>query len=193
MRIGIDMDGVAVETFQGFLDFYNEKFGAKFKLQDIDNHHIWPILGISRKKAVELMEEYFFSDSFKDLEVAEGMVEVIDELGENELFIVTSRPKKFEMQTLQFLDKYFKNINFEVLHTNDFHSENNSKSKAEICLEKEIDVFIEDCAEYSNEVAAKGVKVLLINKPWNEKVKVVEGVKRVGNWKDILEKIKNEC
>ena len=55
MKIGIDMGGVVMDTFEGFLEFYNGKFNSDFKIENFTEHGIWPTLRISREKAVKLM------------------------------------------------------------------------------------------------------------------------------------------
>ncbi|MBS3088845.1 hypothetical protein J4402_03635 [Candidatus Pacearchaeota archaeon] len=192
MKIGIDVDGVIVDTFGGFLEFYNERFNSNFKTEDLIDYHIWPILGISRDKNDELIEEFMLSKSFGLMEPADGMKDAIENLSGNEFFIITSRPKKLNKLTSAFLKRHFDKVDFRIFHTNDFHSENRGQSKAEICLEKSLDIFIEDCAKYANECAEKGIRVFLINKPWNKNEEIIDGVVRVSGWKEILEKIKNE-
>ena len=46
--------------------------------------------------------------------------------------------------------------------------------------------LIEDAAEHANDCAEKGIKVILINRPWNLNERVHPNVKRAENWEEVL-------
>jgi len=50
---------------------------------------------------------------------------------------------------------------------------------------------IEDNQDYALSVAQKGIKVLLLNQPWNANFEAHENMKKVNNWEEILRFISN--
>ncbi len=191
MKIGIDLDEVIVEFVRGYLKLYNLKYKKNILFENIFSYNLWESLGISKEEAVQLADEYYTSEDFENIEFVKDVKESLQKLSKNnKLFIITSRHVKIKEKTKIFLKKIFPLINFEVIHSGDFFDWQ-GKSKAEICMEKGLDVFIEDRKEYALECAKKKIKVFLLDKPWNRNV-ANENMTRVYNWNEILDKIGEE-
>jgi uncharacterized protein len=123
-----------------------------------------------------------------DLEVIEGSIEGLDLLDKNhELIFITSRHISNKEQTHAFFKKYFPNKEFKIIFSGDAWG--NAKSKAEICVEEGCDLMIEDNHKYALSCAEKGIKSILIEKPWNKEKEDNENIIRVKDWKEILEKV----
>lgn len=65
-----------------------------------------------------------------------------------------------------------------------------NKSKSEICGELGISIFIEDNSSYALDCAKKGIKVLLLDKPWNKNYEKHPNIIKVNSWEEILERLK---
>ena len=66
------------------------------------------------------------------------------------------------------------------------------KNEAEkYCKEKGINLIVEDRLETVEDCVSLGMKAILINRPWNQKENLDQGIKRVEGWKEILEILKN--
>jgi uncharacterized HAD superfamily protein len=61
-----------------------------------------------------------------------------------------------------------------------------SREKCEICLEKNIDIMIEDNLHYALQNANKNITTYLIDRPWNQDGQLPELIKRVYSWNEIL-------
>lgn len=189
MKIGIDLDEVVVEFARGYLKLYNLKYKRNILFENIFSYNLWEPLGISREEVFQLADEYYNSEDFESIEFIKDAKEALQKLSKNnKLFIVTSRPVKIKEKTEIFFKKNFPFINFDIIHSGDLF-DGQGKPKAEICMEKGLDVFIEDRKEYALECAKKKIKVLLFDKPWNKNCKTPENIIRVYNWKEILDKI----
>ncbi|MFH1425402.1 MAG: hypothetical protein ABIG28_01575 [archaeon] len=192
MKIGIDLDEVVVNFLPDFLNFYNFKTGKTVLFEDFSSYNFWEIFGGTREEAISLVYEFYDTNSFNNIGLVDGADEAIKALSEgNDLFFITSRPRRIKSQTEDFLKKYFSDVSFEVVYSGDFF-EGNGKSKAEICEELGIDYFVEDNKDYAFKCAEKEVSVFLLNKPWNQSERLHHKIKRVDNWKNILEAIRNE-
>jgi len=191
MKIGIDIDDVLAEFARGYLEKYKEKYGKEVKFEDIFSFDLWKPLGISKQESIELADSYYDSPEFDNIDLVEGAFEIIKKLNkEHKLFFITSRPLKIKDKTNLFLNKYFSDINFELVFSNDFFG-SQRKSKSEICRELGIGLLIEDNKSYSLDCAKKGIKVFLFDKPWNKNFEH-ENVERVYSWNEILERLKVE-
>lgn len=188
MKIGIDLDDVVVDFFPSFLNFYNAEYEKNFRFEDINNYHIWEVgIGENKEEAIALVDEFYDSSWFEKIPVVEGAEKGVEELLrlDKKLKIITSRPLRFREKTNNFFKRYFSDLKLGIYYSSGLHQQGGTK--ADICKREGIDIFIEDCLKYAEECAENGVRVLLLDKPWNQ-----EGngkVERVYNWDEILEKI----
>lgn len=189
MKIGVDIDDVIVNFNKGFLDFYNAKFNTNFCLEDLHTWRLDKALGISLDKAVLHVEEFFNSENFHQMIFLENAKESLQDLLDfHEIFFITARQKEVKEQTEKFFESHFPEKDYNLLFSGgEVWSE--GKSKDEICEELKIPLLIEDRKEYAFNAAQKGIKVLLLDKPWNQGVEH-ENIMRVNDWKEILEKIR---
>jgi uncharacterized protein len=182
MKIGIDVDEVLCELLDGFLKFYNEKYGRKFAREDFLDYHFEKLNGGTQEDVDKLLEEYGYPS---DIDVVTGAVESLKNLsGYHELIVLTARYPKFKEKTEEFLNKNFGDIFSDVLYTGEIYLKHGT-TKADLCCEKNIDVMIDDNKTFACEIAEKGVHVLLLNKPWNQGVEH-ENITRVDDWDECL-------
>jgi uncharacterized HAD superfamily protein len=178
MIIGIDVDDVLVEYVKAFLRFYNERNKTNLTYEDFTN--------ISN--SVDKDNSFFNSNYFKDMEICWGARTVIKELAKkNNLFIVTARQKEWKEHTDQFIQKNFPNCFKGIFYAADIHG--GGKKKAEIY--DGMDIVIEDNKGHALECAKSGMKVFLIERPWNIGVEN-ENITRVSRWEDILKILEKE-
>jgi len=81
-------------------------------------------------------------------------------------------------------------MNFELIFSSNPYIKTKGKTKGEICKELGIDFMIEDSVEHSEICAKEGIKVFLLNKPWNKNCIDHENIIRVKSWNEILDKLK---
>ena len=62
------------------------------------------------------------------------------------------------------------------------------EEKYRACIEKKVDVMIDDRPEIVTYLAAKGIKVMMMDAPYNQQV-VGDNIIRVFGWDDIYQKI----
>ncbi len=189
MKIAIDIDEVILEFLESFLEFYNSKYGKNFKKEDFKSYVFEETLGGSHEEIVELIKEFGYNNKINFVEDALESIKAISE--NHEVFIITARHPMFKQKTNDFFKKHFGDIFNEILYTGEAF-EKQGITKADLCKSLNIDFIIEDNYIFSSEYAKKGIKVLLLNKPWNKDSKVFDNIFRVDSWKEILEKINSE-
>ena len=189
MKIGIDVDEVIVEFLESFLEFYNSSYNKNFKKEDFYVYLIEEIIGGTPDDAVQLLDEYGYN---KEVKLVEGAFRAIKELSKShELIILTARHPKYKEITNNFLKKYFGDIFLDILYTGEIFVKEGI-TKADLCKNFNIKLIIEDNMVFSFECAKKGIKVFLLDKPWNQNYKEHENISKVYHWNEILEKLKGD-
>jgi len=188
-KIGVDIDEVLVESAKKYLGFYNSKYDKNVQLKDVFSYNLWEPLGITKEESLKLADELYDLDFFENTELVKGAGEGINKLAKNnDLFVITSRPLHIKEKTEIFLKKNFPDTPLKVFHSKDL-LDNQSKSKSEICRELGVEIIIEDHKDHALDCAENGIKVLLLDKPWNQNIKH-ENITKVYNWDEILEHLK---
>ena len=189
MKIAIDLDDVIADFTRAFLEFCNLQFNKNLKFEDWKRYHFSEVFGGTEEDELEVVKEFFRSGWTEKFDFIDGAKKAIEELsGENELIIITSRLEEFREKTKEFLTQHFSDISFKIIHSKN-PKEEPGKTKADFCKALGVGVIIEDHDKYALECAEKGIKVLMLDKPWNRNCKEHENIIRVRDWNEILEKI----
>ena len=170
--IAVDLDDVLSAGAQGFVDFSNKRWGTNLSVDDFTERwaEIWEVdLGEEKRRADDIYE----SRIIKHYAKLDKSKHVLDKLSEDyRLVVLTSRVKRMEADTLDWLDKHFGKI-FEEVHFSGFYDNLTSKShlytKAELSLEIGADYLIDDQLKHSFAAAEAGIEALLFgNYKWNQ-------------------------
>lgn len=190
LKIGVDIDEVIVNQLEQVIAFYYSKTGKYVPLDNFFSYNWWEVWGVSKDEAIKIDKDFKASSYFENLSLIEGAREAILKLSlSHEVFFITSRSLLFKDKTENFIKKNFPNNQFEIIFSSDFHIENPGKTKSDLCKELNLNFLIEDNSEYALQSAKEGIKVFLLNKPWNKGVSH-KNLFRVKDWGEILEKIK---
>ena len=189
-RIGIDVDEVLAEHLDKLIEFLEIEKNIFIKRDDFFSYY-WPdVLKISLEEAINIDEEFKESDFFETILPLKNSKDIIENLKNNhELFVITARPIEFKEKTEKWINNYFEDYFEEIIHSScpEFF-DGVKKTKSEICLEKNIDIIIEDSKKTSLDCASKGIKVLLLDNYWNQNCEH-ENIIRVKDWNEIKKKI----
>ncbi len=189
MKIGLDMDEVLAEFMGGFCEFYNSKFSTDISSLNLKRYAISPLVGGTHEDGLKLVDDFHDSEFFDRMTLVEGAREALSLLGGHELIVVTARPRGFKEKTDKFLKTNFPDNTFRVFYSSEVHGHEGTKTKEEICNELGIKILVEDNGEYAPKYARSGIKVLLLDKPWNRDCEEHENIIRVSNWDEVVEKI----
>jgi len=187
MKIGIDFDDVITEFTDPLMSFYHEKYGKKVGRDEIKEWDWGLYWGIPKEEADKRVNEFHELHSIKNVNPLENAVSSLKKLiKNNELFIITGRPIIFKSKVESWLKHHIEN-ELRIIHAGEWHS-GQAASKSDICKELNISVLLEDAPNTAVDCANKGIRVILFDKPWNQKVKH-NNVIRVKNWKNALREI----
>jgi len=177
MKIGVDLDDNSFDFVGAYLLFHNETYKTNLKKEDF---RIYSFNGNRIRK-------FYNTSFFSEIKPFPGAAEVLQKLKENnELIVVTSRPITIKEKTFEQIYRHFPNTFSEVFFSSNHYTKakNSGKTKAEICLEKNVSLMIEDSLVYSKQCVEKGIKAILLDSFWNQNGDL-EGITRVKDWKEI--------
>lgn len=186
MRIGIDIDDTITNSWECLIPYYSKNFNIDEEVL----HKSKPYY--SSVSHLMTLDEYYkimlpiYDKVIPTVSIKEDVKETIDklyDLGCHVVFI-TSRgvdhtdPYK---DSIDYLNKY--HIKFDKVRTN-------SRDKAKVCLEENIDIFIDDSVRHCEEVSNAGIETLLFETYYN---KDYDKVKHMRDWNEIYEYLRKRC
>ena len=189
MKIAIDIDEVIVEFVERYLEFVAKKGLKKIRYEDVFSLNLWEVLEIKKELFIELLDKCDSIGYFDNVKFIKGAKESVNFLNENhDIIFITSRSKKRIKKTREFIFEEFSILGNKVFFSGDVVGK--GKNKDEICRDLGIKIIIEDSEEESLGYAKNGLRVLLLDKPWNQSVGH-ENVCRCGDWGEILERVED--
>ncbi len=192
MKIGIDLDEILAGFLEALVDYHNKTYKTFLKRSQFHSYDFWKVWGGNRNEAIQKVYDFHKSCHFSKIKPIPGAISGIEEIKENhELIIITSRQDYIAKETRAWIEKHFPNTFTKIHFTNHFAQKGKQKSKADICVEEQIDLLIEDHPEYAVECSSRKIKVFLLDNPWNKLQKMPKEVERVFSWQEIVKKIKS--
>lgn len=190
MNIGLDLDEVLADTIKSLLQWHNEIYETNFQRGAVTSYNLWKTWGGNREEAINKVYDFYQSAHFKKIQPVKDSQEGVKKLQlKNRIYVVTSRPHDIYNETLSWISEHFPNQFVEVKLTNQWAKKGKGKNKKDLCKELGIEVIVEDSLEYAQECSQSGIRVLLLDCPWN-KSKEIDRVKRVFSWREIIEELR---
>ena len=176
MRIGIDLDGVVIDTIKLMAEELSKHLGIQITTTDIIFH-----FNNFRKDAEDFIAknlDYFYNS----LDPIKGAVETINYLNKHhKVSIITAR----KIHAFDITEKWLikNSINYSNLCLT------NGSSKVKFCKQLGIDIIIEDSSPNALEISSSGIPVILITTEYNSNLKG-NMITHCKDWKEIRNAIK---
>ncbi len=171
--IGVDLDEVLSETIDGVLKFHNYQInGIPAHREDITDYYLWDIdkYGLNQEDGVKYFRT-FLDEAQKSEEIlpVKWAKEWLEKLKNDwwKIIIVTARREEIKDFTIHWLNEHFKWLRDEIFFASHFTV--NEINKSELCKQHWINIMIEDNLNYAIELANAGIKMYLLDKPWNKR------------------------
>ena len=190
MKIGIDLDGVVIDsetTFRTYEEIYdldklNDNNLINREEPKFQSRYNW-----TKEQEEQFIKNYFMTVS-KESPLMAGFIGVYNLLkNENiEFIVITARGgfiKEMEDDAKRLLDD--NNIKFDKYY---WHQDN----KVEICKRENIDLMIDDDYKIIKKLSENHIKSLYFRDTGLKKLEENEYIKEVNNWGDIYRYIKNK-
>lgn len=185
MKIGIDIDGVITHEKKGqqniwlraLNNYFEDNIKRKKNVYDFSKAYDLPLEDLREFLNNKIYEIY------SSVEISPNAKDVIDRLIKegHTIYLITARHKEFRPLTIKWLEQHQVNYNY-LYHEHD---------KAELAVENNIKLFIEDNKDNTKNLLDKNIPVLLVNKYHNQDLGDYDLLYRVNNWNDIEEILDN--
>ncbi|MDR2191080.1 MAG: hypothetical protein LBP53_08190 [Candidatus Peribacteria bacterium] len=169
MLIGIDCDEVLSDTMKQLLQlpFFTAK---NIQRKDITAYDLWQIskLGLTKEAAFQIFYELFASDDFRNIPPLPGAKETLQTWKSqgHTLVVITGRVSVFKERTKQWLHQHFPNLFDDILFSN--HLTDHEIPKSQLCMQKGIQVMVEDNLEFASDIARHHIPCFLLDQPRNQ-------------------------
>lgn len=184
--IGVDFDDVIVSTNHAMSLWHNRVYGTSYQKKDVLSWDLSVIWGCSHEETNSRIQEFFDSAEHAMTASITNAVESLRFLKDKEIHIVTARQEEFRAITLLLARQH---VPFLLDNFNFPNKASNKRTKAEVCLELGIEVFIDDHLDYARSIASAGIPVYLFDSPWNQTNVLPQNVERVYSWEEIVKKL----
>ena len=144
--------------------------------------------GGTKEEAIEKVDNHIKSRQILKVKPLKDSVECINILKKNnELILITLRPEHTtKKETEHWINKNFSDSFSKIYYSYNKVRKQEGKTKEEICLELNVNFLIEDNMDHALDASERGIKVLLIDSPWNKSKSLNKNITRVNSWKKIL-------
>lgn len=180
INIGIDIDGtLTVPDF--WINTMNNYFNKTIKYSEIKDYDWLDIYEIGVDEFEKFYREYGPTMHYEaDLRL--GAKEVVTDWSKKfSINYITARQKWLEETTKRWLQKHKLPGSPYVI---------GSHNKLPLAKKLNCEIFIEDNLSVASQLAKEGIKVFLIDCPYN-KGKLPKNIKRVSNWREIKKEVDN--
>lgn len=191
--IAVDLDDVLAAHVEAFVEFSNTRYATQITTEEYNDHwtNIWG--DMSHDEIVARAAEFHTHESVVMYDVKPGAQDAIAELArDNDLYIVTARPKQIVDASFEWLDIHFPGV-FKGVRFVPIWVPENTITKADICKEIGATFLIDDIPRHCDIAAHAGVTALLFGDySWNRNHDLLEGVVRCKTWADVLAVLENK-
>ena len=182
MKIGIDIDDTVLDFYPEFAKFCNENYG-----KNVTPHELaldfYDVLG-SKEEALSILRDFVDAGYGHTLKFFEDFKNIFSKLNENfEIVFITSRSYDFRDKTIEYFKKNLGEFDYKIYYARDY----DPKRKSFVCKNFDVDFLVDDLHFNAMDCAENGVKVLLLDKPWNQNCSEHENITRVKDWNEIME------
>lgn len=188
--IAVDIDEVTADFISYFIYFHNLMYKTSVTREEVSSYYLYEAFKTEKKEMGIRFDEFRSLKLLERLEPAEGAIEGIKELikmGFSPNF-VTARPLTIEKETRAWIKKHFKKIQTPLYFTHQAEGGRELK-KSVICKKIGAEVLIDDHIDNALDCAENGIKVFLMDAPWNQMEDLPGSIIRVKSWKEIIEKL----
>ncbi len=186
MIIAIDVDDVLARSAEAVIGYHNERFGTSHSAENLESYSLEKRWGCDREEAIRRVVLFAEEGGYESLEPRNDSLAAVKILAAHHTLIaLTARFSFLEETTRNWLSRHYPDCFTRVVVTN-FYGTGERTTKADVCLQTRARLLIEDNLEHALPAAAAGVRVLLLDAPWNRTADLPGNVTRVSSWEEIL-------
>jgi uncharacterized HAD superfamily protein len=191
--IAVDIDEVLADFIAYFVNYHNLTYRTRMTRDKVFSFSLHEVFEVTKEDITEKMIRFSSEGHDTKITLVPGAQEGIDALLKKgyELHLVTSRPEAIQKQTEGWIANHFpgKFTNLHHAFNPNIHKDGSKKKKWEICKEIGAGILIEDFLPNALGCVENGIKVLLMDTPWNQTDHLPENIIRVKSWEEITKKL----
>ena len=188
MKIGIDLDGVVIDsetTFRTYEEIFDIDFLKGNNLVNKEEPKFQARYNWTDKQEVEFIKKYFLTVS-KESNLMSGFIGVYNLLKKqgHEFVVITARGgflEEMKDDAIRLLDE--NNIKFDKYYWK-------QEDKLDVAKKEKIDVMIDDSYDVCKKLSSNGIKTIYFREKNMKKLEENENLKEVSNWGEIYRYIK---
>jgi len=188
--LAVDLDEVLAETVDEVLksNNYMIKWQAIYR-DDISDYYVSniPKYNLVKDEAIDFFWSVLWTPARENILPVKWAREKLKEFRGKwwKIVVVTARVEKISEYTHKRLDRYYNWIIDDVLFAN--HYSDKEVPKSVLCKNIWAKIMIEDNLDFAMELAQFGIKVYLLDKPWNRNYSPVthKWITKVYDWSEI--------
>lgn len=176
MIVGLDIDGVLADSVPAFLQLLNSVYDRHWTPDDITCYRFEDALGLTPDQMTFFWKLFARQGRWGKIKPCRGAIEFTLRLAKKHAIVcITGRPRHYvEIETRAWLRQH--HFAFDDLL---FLGNGNNKLETSREAGYRLDVLVEDSYEYGRPLADAGVKLLLMDYPWNRNVEPHPNIVRV--------------
>jgi uncharacterized protein len=184
MIIGVDIDGVVSDSYSFWLGELNRHYGKEIKeLHTYEMDLIYDVPWEEMNNFFISNVETLFMTPLPMPGAKEGL-EMLKANGHEILLVTARREVEEEDVTARWLSLH--GIPYDKLMLV------GERSKAEVCKEHSIELFVEDYDRNARAIDGIGIKTIILDASYN-RVELPESIMRCYSWNQIVEEIQDRC
>lgn len=189
--IAFDLDDVLCHFRVPLLQYANKKLGTNYTPEDlIDCEDLHVYLGISDKVYADLVHELYDRGGLLNLPLIDDVKEGLERISKHYTsYVVSAREAVYEEETLRWMKINIPFMPSSRLILTDRHKR---YRKHEVCNHViGAELMVEDSTKNAEELAANGVKTILLEHPGTGSYKPNDGIIKIKGWKSLTDYIIN--
>jgi uncharacterized protein len=191
IKIAIDLDDTLSSLIAEFIKWHNREYNTIWEYADATDYH-WEVwMGTTEEYAVRTIHKFFETPEFANLPVLSGAKDWINSLKDNyDLYIVTARQSLVEDITREWINKNFPNTFQDIVLGNHYALDGTrGPSKGELCEKLGCKVLVDDNIYHIDSLLKRGIKTIILDRPWNRSIKLSPGVIRAHTWEEATQAV----
>ena len=177
MHIGLDFDDTLLDTRRVFVGILNRIHGTNHQLEALQDYYLMNTFGCTMEYLESVFTEHF--EELHAMDPFPGVQTTIQQaLARGHVItVITARPEIHMPPLRQWLARHH-------LPGDRVISASQSGEKARRAAEAKIDVFVDDNPRHALALAARGIRVLLLDRPYNRQCQDSH-ITRVADWQAV--------
>lgn len=191
LRIGVDLDQVVTNAFENVVKRFNDRFGTRFTLDDIESYYFLEGVNIGNSEERVVLLRRWYSDEgvvFDDAVPIKDSQEIINRLvlENHDIHFISSREPHLRIRTIKWLRQFGFPASDSNVHLRERQDWDGVSFKVHRASQLGLHLFIDDDSRVAEQLE---IPVILLDYPWNRRV-TTTNVHRAASWAEIYQFIK---